>query len=222
MATVSLRERKKEQTRLDLVKAAVQLFNEQGYEDTTIDDIAERANFSRSTFFRYFSSKEEVVFGDISGSIEAMPRRLAALAADSGNAWKAVRELIIQDILDLVAFAPELEAECVALWFKEPGLLRRYTHSVLATEDVIAEFLGQAWGVDPDAVVAPRVAATAAVGVGRAAMRTHVSDKRAILEALNRGFDLLESGAGSQFDPENQEPGAAPRGRAETSRAKSR
>jgi AcrR family transcriptional regulator len=57
-----LRERKKTKTRLDIVRAATQLFVTRGFDATTMDDIADAAEVSRSTLFRYFGNKEAMVF----------------------------------------------------------------------------------------------------------------------------------------------------------------
>ena len=66
-----------------LIAAAIELFDEQGYEATTVAEIAQRAGLTKRTFFRYFADKREVLF---SGSHELEHRWLEAVAAAAANA----------------------------------------------------------------------------------------------------------------------------------------
>ncbi len=70
-----------------LARAALELFAERGYENTTVIDIAQRAGLTKSTFFRHFQDKREVLFGDgtltglLTGAIAAAPATATPLEA---------------------------------------------------------------------------------------------------------------------------------------------
>jgi AcrR family transcriptional regulator len=59
-----MRSRKKARTRLAIQDAALDLFADQGYDETTVDQIAQRADVSASTFFRYFGTKADIILND--------------------------------------------------------------------------------------------------------------------------------------------------------------
>ena len=191
----SRRDQKKEQTRVDLIRAAVELFRERGYENTSVEDIVERAGYSRSTFFRYFGLKEDVVFGNIPDRIAGLQARLAA-ADPNRDPLEVAREEVTHEIINISALAPELEAECAALWFAEPALRHHYFEFALQVEEALTVFFGKVWGVDPEVTPECRVVAIAMVGVGRAARGGPRSDMgaSAILDSLNRGFKVLTAG----------------------------
>jgi AcrR family transcriptional regulator len=79
--SLGLRERKKIRTRETIQRVAFELFDEKGYANTTIEEIAEAAEVSPSTFFRYFPSKERVLMADDLDqvTVEALARQPADL-----------------------------------------------------------------------------------------------------------------------------------------------
>lgn len=79
-----LRERKKERTRDAIRDEARDLFLERGFPGTTIDDIAAAADVSPRTFFRYFASKEEVLFSRFDETLELLRAFLEDRPADEG------------------------------------------------------------------------------------------------------------------------------------------
>jgi AcrR family transcriptional regulator len=82
----SLRERKKAKTRVLLQDCALKLFREQGYDSTTIEQIAKAVDISLRTFYRYFPNKEDVVLYDafdlsLADSIKTVPKNIGILQA---------------------------------------------------------------------------------------------------------------------------------------------
>jgi AcrR family transcriptional regulator len=89
-----LRERKKERTREALEAAALDLFERKGFDHATVDEIVDACDVSRRTFFRYFSSKEEVFKGDQDEKAAMVATLLAQRPADE-PALESVRVVIL-------------------------------------------------------------------------------------------------------------------------------
>jgi AcrR family transcriptional regulator len=89
----SLRERTRAAMRAEVADIAFRLFTEQGFEKTTVEQIAAEAGLSRTTFFRYFGTKEEVVLGRMA---EVGHEVAAALAArpDNERPWDSLRRAL--------------------------------------------------------------------------------------------------------------------------------
>jgi len=93
---VSRRERKKEETKERIVKAALRLFKDQGFDATTVDQIAEQADVAKGTFFNYFPRKE-AVFGYLSETwVADAERKIAAILAKGLPGWAKVRDVFLE------------------------------------------------------------------------------------------------------------------------------
>ncbi|WP_354638124.1 TetR/AcrR family transcriptional regulator [Kitasatospora camelliae] len=90
---MSLRDRKRARTRQALIDAAVELFERQGYDGTTVADIAAAAEIGTRTFFSYFASKEELLFPESDARVRAVTEAIAGRAPEEGPAEVLLRAL---------------------------------------------------------------------------------------------------------------------------------
>ncbi len=128
VATPGLRERKKARTSQALEDAALELFATKGFDATTIDEIAEAVEVSPRTFFRYFASKEEVLFAEEAGSDGDLAAFLAARPSNESSleklqaavlGWTADYEQDRERLLRRAKIAhgtPSLAATALAHW----------------------------------------------------------------------------------------------------------
>jgi AcrR family transcriptional regulator len=188
---VGLRERKKARTRAAIQRHAMRLFLERGYQATTVEQIAEAAEISPSTFFRYFPTKEDVVLQDdydpvLLAAIHAQPAELRPLQAVR-NAMRSALEGIPADELaavrersQLIMSVPELRA----------GTLQNLTETTRLLAGAVAERVGR----DPDDF-AVRTFAWALLGVWMSVVFRWVDEPEVDLGAsLDEAMAHLEAG----------------------------
>ena len=185
--SVGLRERKKAKTRAAIRQHALALFMEQGYDATTVEQIAEAAEVSPATFFRYFPTKEDVVLQDdfdivALAQMEAQPPELSPIAAFRAAAT-ATRQLLTADAAD--AFAVTMQ-----LTMSIPEIRARALDEFMRTADQISDAIARRTGSSPDDF-AVRNAAGAIIGVVMAA--TMPWDAAAELD-IEEMFDRIDAG----------------------------
>ncbi|MET8982411.1 TetR family transcriptional regulator [Streptomyces sp. NPDC004539] len=153
-----------------LVAAAFRLFLERGYEQTTVDDIVALAGVGRRSFFRYFPSKEDVVFPDHERCLADMTAFLAA--EDPGR--EPVRRVCdaARLVLRMYAENPSFSVQRYRLTKRVPGL-RAYELSVVwRYERALAEYLRARFAGRPDGILRADVIAAAVVAAHNNALRS--------------------------------------------------
>jgi AcrR family transcriptional regulator len=188
---VGLRERKKARTKAAIREHAMRLFQQQGYQATTVEQIAEAAEVSPSTFFRYFPTKEDVVLTDdydplILAAFQAQPAELSPVAALRA-AMRAV----------FAGLPPEqvgLERERQALIQSVPELRAAMLDGLRSTIQLIAEAMAERVGRRPDEL-AVRTLAGAILGVVLASMFAAAEEPGAdVFTRIDAGLAHLEAG----------------------------
>ncbi|MFE1881503.1 TetR family transcriptional regulator [Streptomyces diastatochromogenes] len=184
----TLRERKKQRTRDALLRSALELFTTQGYEHTTVDEIAEAVGVSQRTFFRYFAGKEEVAF-----AVQDMAEARFVAAVRERPPHEAPMETLRQAVLEgwdglseaIEAVVPvELYVRMYRAIESTPALLAAHLLRSAATEETLARLLAEREGVDVDADPRPRLAGPDSGAVKRVTERQWSTGDDFSLEAI--------------------------------------
>jgi mycofactocin system transcriptional regulator len=170
-------------SRAELERAALDRFAVQGFDDTTVDDIAATAGISRRTFFRYFRSKNDVVWGDFDAMLGELEARLAVAPTD-----RPMMTTLRDEVVRFNSIPPEGVAahrQRMALILYVPALQAHSTLRYAAWRAVVAEFAALRMGTAPDDL-GPRlvghVALAAAVAAYEQWLTTPDADLAALLE----------------------------------------
>jgi len=188
---IGLRERKKLKTRALIQAEALRLFLEKGFEATTIEEIAEAAEISPSTFFNYFPSKEDVVFQD-----ELDPLILAAFNAQpqSAHPVRALRDAMKTVFGHLTPEQDRVMRQRLVLMSSTPALRSAMLTQFAELVDQIAGLMAGRAGLKPTDF-AIRNLAGALLGVMMSALLIAADDPKAdMIEVADRAMAHLEAG----------------------------
>ncbi|MET9500531.1 TetR family transcriptional regulator [Streptomyces sp. NPDC006622] len=157
-----LREMKKRRTRDELLRAAVRLFTSQGYERTTVDEIAQAVDVSQRTFFRHFAGKEEAALALESVTVARFVEGVRARPAHEAP-MEALRQAVLEgwgSLSETVeSIVPvELYLRMYRVIESTPVLLAAHLRRSAETEEAIARVLAEREGLDVDADPRPRLA----------------------------------------------------------------
>lgn len=189
-----LRERKKARTRASIREHALRLFREQGYAATRVEQIAEAAEVSPATFYRYFPTKEDVVLQDdldvlTLDALDAQPLGLSPLAAVRGAVAAAQAGFTEEE--------RERFRQTTELTMAVPEIRARALDEFARTIDVTAAVLAKRSGREPDDVAA-RALAGAVFGVIMACtlpvLERGQIDLDTIFASIDAGLAQLEAG----------------------------
>jgi AcrR family transcriptional regulator len=187
------RERKKRQTREALEATAWRLFQRKGYDETTIEDITDAVDVSTRTFFRYFDSKEAVLFGDWRSNVERVSEVILSRPPE-------------EPLMTVLYSAAQRFVELVK--DNEPRLLVRkelaenskrigdYERNVIYPEfeRVITQALAQRIDVDPDSDPRPSLIAAMVVAAYVTARKMWLASdgELSMIDLLNQAFEFID------------------------------
>ncbi|MFB7928804.1 MULTISPECIES: TetR/AcrR family transcriptional regulator [Streptomyces] len=187
-----LRERKKIKTRRAIRGATYALIEEQGYDATTIEQIADRAEVSPSTVFRYFPTKEDIVVTDAWDPLTTAELR----ARPEDESWADVLRHVMRKALDQsLAEEPEVTRLRARLGVEVPAVRARMLESTAATALLLREALAERSGLDPDG---PELRVFAMSVMGGLMEVSHywaeTGHRDDIRDLVDRALDVLEHG----------------------------
>lgn len=179
-------------SRYEIEHIALEMFSEQGFDHTTVDDVAHAAGIGRRTFFRYYASKNDVAWGAFD---ELLVRMRAMLAAQPPDV--PVVEGIRRAVLEFNHVDPDelpWHRRRLRLILQTPALQAHSTLRYAAWREVVADFVAERRG-EPASALVPQSLGHACLGVCIAAYERWLADDGTELaDLLDRVLRSLERG----------------------------
>lgn len=143
-----LRERMRATVRAEVVEVAHRLFTEQGFDRTTVDQIAAEVGLSRASLFRYFGTKEDIVLGRLEESGRHIAEALTA-RPDDERPWEALRRAF-DVLMRMNEAAPEQALSYLRMLQETPSLRARHYEKQLGWQELLVPEIARRLGVSPD------------------------------------------------------------------------
>jgi mycofactocin system transcriptional regulator len=173
-------------------RAALDLFTRRGFEKVTSDEVADVAGISRRTFFRYFPTKADAVWGDFAGHVARLEHRLSA-AEPARPVLSSVCAAYVE-VNDYPEVELPLLRERMQLILTEPALLAHSQLRFAEVDRVVAGYVSARTGDSPTAVV-PRLVAATTRAAATTAFQAWLADERSSLARhLHLALDELTAG----------------------------
>jgi AcrR family transcriptional regulator len=191
--TDSLTERKRRRAKEAIHQAALELFAERGYDAVSVTDIAERAEVGRTTFFRYFGDKQEVLFAEPEEDVSAAdpvsrPKGVAEpIGSSMTAALSATRTLVVGYVTQITA-DPDAYNRHEELVNGHPELYARSLVKQRSYAERLTRLLEE-WGAKPAVARQAGEMGMACFYVGRA---TANDDPNKLVREVSRAFDRLQ------------------------------
>jgi AcrR family transcriptional regulator len=174
---------------------ALDLFLENGYEQTTIDDICAVAGISRSTFFRYFPSKEDLFMSTTSTADEELLHALRQ-RPDEETPWAALRQAM-NPLIEHYAAQSERAQRLAELARTTPALATLHQEKPAKWHNLLTPEIARRLGADPGDATDPRPHAliAAALGCLDAAVAAWIASQgtQPLAQILHRAMDSVSS-----------------------------
>jgi mycofactocin system transcriptional regulator len=182
----------RENTRARIEQAALELFSRQRFENVTTDEVADAAGISRRTFFRYFATKADAVWGDFAAHVD----RLAALLDATGDDQPVLSSICAAyvEVNDYSLDELPMLRQRMRLILGEPALQAHSQVRYNEVDRVVAEHVARRTGARPEALV-PRLVATSTRAAATTAFEVWIADgRRPLARALHDAFEQLAEG----------------------------
>ncbi len=190
-----LRDRKKANTKRLFIDTAMKLFFQKGFDNVSVDEIAEKSGLSRSTFFRYFKTKEAIVFRNHKARLSIFKEMLSSAKSDDKKVFSALKSALV----NFARYYDEIKNELMdeyQIVVSSPYLIARDIEKDRDFEDAIADEIFKRLGDSDNKKNKSRIFAAAIFGTARIVMEEWFEGgcRKPLVKLAEKSLDILSEG----------------------------